>query len=102
MTGVFIDYLYINANISKVVSPFQAILDYELSKKIPPGWVNYSISKTKPNGFWHRLERGEGLMDKEWFAGFTSDLHNQQRWEDFYQRPPRLCLISMASICSGK
>jgi FMN phosphatase YigB (HAD superfamily) len=68
----------------QVLSPFQAILDYELSKNIPPGWVNYSISKTKPNGFWHRLERGEILLDKDWFAGFTTDLHDQKRWTDFY------------------
>jgi FMN phosphatase YigB (HAD superfamily) len=68
-----------------VLSPFQGILDYELSKNIPPGWVNYSISKTKPNGFWHRLERGELLMDAFWFAGFNADLHDLQRWTAFYE-----------------
>jgi FMN phosphatase YigB (HAD superfamily) len=67
------------------VSPFQAILDYELSLGIPPGWVNYSISKTAPNGFWHKLERGEIPMDDAFFAGFHRDLHDPARWEAFYR-----------------
>ncbi|RSL70742.1 hypothetical protein CEP54_001593 [Fusarium duplospermum] len=69
-----------------VVSPFQAILDYELSLGIPPGWVNYSISSTAPNGYWHRLERGEVSMDDSFFNGFTQDLHDQTRWDAFYKR----------------
>ncbi|KAJ4125023.1 hypothetical protein NW768_009364 [Fusarium equiseti] len=69
-----------------VVSPFQAILDYELSLGIPPGWVNYSISRTAPNGFWHRLEKGEIPMDKSFFDGFSRDLHDPARWEAFYKR----------------
>ncbi|KAI1116291.1 HAD-like protein [Nemania sp. NC0429] len=68
-----------------VVSPFQSILDYELSLGIPPGWINYSISKTAPNGFWHRLERGEILMDDAFFAGFNEDLHDPERWGTFYK-----------------
>ncbi|TGJ87000.1 hypothetical protein E0Z10_g1751 [Xylaria hypoxylon] len=67
-----------------VVSPFQSILDYELSLGIPPGWINYSISKTAPNGFWHRLERGDILMNDAFFAGFNEDLHNAERWAAFY------------------
>ncbi|KAI8629919.1 HAD-like protein [Xylariaceae sp. FL1651] len=67
-----------------VVSPFQSILDYELSLGIPPGWINYSISKTAPNGFWHRLERGEIPMDDAFFAGFNEDLHHAERWTAFY------------------
>jgi hypothetical protein len=66
------------------VSPFQAILDYELSHAIPPGWVNNCISKTKPYGYWHRLERGEMLMDETWFRGFTADLHSPELWKVFY------------------
>ncbi|KAL5321417.1 hypothetical protein ACEPPN_009375 [Leptodophora sp. 'Broadleaf-Isolate-01'] len=62
----------------------QAILDYELSHSIPPGWVNHSISKTSPHGFWHRLERGELPMDSEFFSGFSSDLHNPSLWRNFY------------------
>ncbi|KAK6074361.1 haloacid dehalogenase-like hydrolase [Seiridium cupressi] len=68
-----------------VVSPFQAILDYELSLGIPPGWINYSISKTSPNGFWHKLERGEIPMDDSYFDGFSKDLHDPVRWQAFYK-----------------
>lgn len=74
------------ANIPQVVSPFQAILDYELGLGIPPGWINYSISSTAPNGHWHRLERGEIPMDDSFFSGFAQDLHDQARWETFYRR----------------
>ncbi|KAG9243165.1 epoxide hydrolase-like protein, partial [Calycina marina] len=63
---------------------FQGILDYELSHGIPPGWVNNCISKTKPFGYWHRLERGEMLMDETWFRGFSSDLQSKELWEVFY------------------
>ncbi|KAL2157657.1 hypothetical protein VTH06DRAFT_5138 [Thermothelomyces fergusii] len=68
-----------------VVSPFQSILDYELSMGIPPGWVNYSISRTAPSGFWHRLETGSIPMDAAFFEGFNRDLHDQARWEAFYR-----------------
>lgn len=70
----------------QVVSPFQAILDYELSLDIPPGWINYSISKSAPNGFWQRLERGDIVMDAAFFEGFNRDLHKQSLWEAFYRR----------------
>ncbi|GAB1315151.1 hypothetical protein MFIFM68171_05361 [Madurella fahalii] len=68
-----------------VESPFQSILDYELSLGIPPGWVNYSISKTAPDGFWHRLETGRIPMDADFFAGFNRDLHDPARWKAFYK-----------------
>ncbi|KAL2192046.1 HAD-like protein [Thermothelomyces heterothallicus CBS 203.75] len=68
-----------------VVSPFQSILDYELSLGIPPGWINYSISRTAPSGFWHRLETGSIPMDAAFFEGFNRDLHDQARWETFYR-----------------
>jgi FMN phosphatase YigB (HAD superfamily) len=67
------------------VSPFQAILDYELSLGIPPGWVNYSISKTAPSGNWHQLEKGEIPMDDAYFEGFSKDIHDRGRWEAFYK-----------------
>lgn len=77
----------LNVNSQKqVVSPFQAILDYEISLNIPPGWVNYSLSKSAPNGFWHRLERGDIPMDAAFFAGFNSDLHRPEHWKAFYTR----------------
>lgn len=75
-----------HANLSQVRSPFQAILDYELGLGIPPGWVNYSISKTSPNGYWHQIERGEIPMDDSFFDGFGKDLHNSIRWEAFYKQ----------------
>ncbi|KAI0179353.1 HAD-like protein [Hypoxylon sp. FL1284] len=72
-------------HLEEVISPFQAILDYELSLGIPPGWVNHSISKTAPNGFWHQLERGEIPLDDAFYAGFNEDLHDPVRWEAFYK-----------------
>ncbi|KAH8911810.1 haloacid dehalogenase-like hydrolase [Coniochaeta sp. PMI_546] len=68
-----------------VVSPFQSILNYELSHSIPPGWINHSISRTAPNGFWHKLETGQIPMDKAYFAGFNADLHDEGRWKAFYR-----------------
>jgi hypothetical protein len=68
------------------VSPFQAILDYELERGIPPGWVNTCISYTKPYGYWHRLERGEVLLDSSWFEGFSSDFNAPLLWETFYAK----------------
>lgn len=68
------------------MSPFQAILDYELGLGVPPGWVNFSISKSAPNGFWHRLERGEIKLGKDFYDGFNRDLHVQSLWEEFYRR----------------
>ncbi|KAI9680655.1 MAG: hypothetical protein M1817_004095 [Caeruleum heppii] len=70
----------------KVVSPFQAILDYERARAIPVGWVNYAISRTSPDGAWHRLERGEIKMDDGFFNGFNADLRNRKLWEDFHAR----------------
>ncbi|KAJ5204535.1 uncharacterized protein N7498_005414 [Penicillium cinerascens] len=69
-----------------VVSPFQAILDYEVSQNISPGWVNFSISRTKPNGSWHKLERGEIPMDADFFAGFNRDLRNPILWKQFHEQ----------------
>ncbi|KAK2744158.1 hypothetical protein FQN57_004418 [Myotisia sp. PD_48] len=66
-----------------VVSPFQAILDYEIEKNIPLGWINYSIQHTSPNGAWHRLERGEVKIDAEWFKQFNSDFRHTKLWERF-------------------
>ncbi|TVY14296.1 Acyl-CoA dehydrogenase family member 10 [Lachnellula arida] len=70
----------------QVVSPFQAILDYELSLSIPPGWVNHSISSTAPTGTWQALERGEILLDSHFFRAFHTDLHNPDLWRAFYEK----------------
>lgn len=57
-----------------------------MSLNIPPGWINYSISKSAPNGFWQRLERGDIIMDASFFEGFNRDLHQQSNWVAFYRR----------------
>ncbi|PGH14576.1 hypothetical protein AJ79_02911 [Helicocarpus griseus UAMH5409] len=67
-----------------VVSPFQAILDYELANNIPTGWVNYSIQHTSPNGAWHKIERGEVKIDADFFKEFNSDFRHQNLWEAFH------------------
>lgn len=69
-----------------VVSPFQAILDYEKSKNIPLGYINFCISASAPDGAWQRLERGEILLDDGFFKHFKSDLSNEQRWREYYAR----------------
>jgi microsomal epoxide hydrolase len=69
-----------------VVSPFQAILDYELANNIPKGWVNFSISRTSPNGSWHKLERGEIKLDADFFKAFNGDLRNPDLWKQFHER----------------
>ncbi|RMY29733.1 hypothetical protein D0866_08489 [Hortaea werneckii] len=69
-----------------VVSPFQAILDYEKSKGIPPGWVNYSISATNPNGAWQKIERGDILLDADFFREFKADLQDEKRWRTYYAK----------------
>ncbi|KAI4123042.1 MAG: hypothetical protein LQ347_006297 [Umbilicaria vellea] len=69
-----------------VRSPFQAILDYEKQNHIPPGWVNYAISRAAPNGYWQRLERGEIKLDAAYFKGFNADLVNADLWKEFHGR----------------
>ncbi|KAJ5166985.1 uncharacterized protein N7482_005766 [Penicillium canariense] len=69
-----------------VVSPFQAILDYEVANNIPPGWVNFSISRTSPSGSWHKLERGQIPMDATFFTGFNEDLQNPELWKQFHEQ----------------
>ncbi|KAK5108533.1 hypothetical protein LTR62_008189 [Meristemomyces frigidus] len=69
-----------------VVSPFQAILDYEKSRNIPPNWINHSIAASAPNGAWQKIERGDILMDAEFFREFKADLSNEQRWRTYYAK----------------
>lgn len=69
-----------------VVSPFRAILDYEIANHIPPGWVNFSISRCAPNGAWHRLERGEIRNDAAFFRAFNADLRRPDLWRDHCAR----------------
>lgn len=72
------------AHVAQVVSPFQAILDYEKSNNIPIGWINHSIAASNPDGAWQQLERGEAKLDAQWFAAFKADLSNEQRWRKYY------------------
>ena len=68
------------------MSPFQAIVNYEKANKIPLGYINYSISKTSPNGTWHQLERGEIKLNAEFFRNFKADLENQERWQAYHEK----------------
>ncbi|KXT10016.1 hypothetical protein AC579_1226 [Pseudocercospora musae] len=69
-----------------VVSPFQAILDYEKSKGIPLGYINYAISASSPDGAWAKIERGDILLDDGFFREFKADLSNERRWREYYAR----------------
>lgn len=67
-----------------VVSPFQAILDYEKQHNIPIGYINWAISFSKPDGAWQQLERGQVLLDEAWFAAWKRDILNPRAWEAFH------------------
>jgi FMN phosphatase YigB (HAD superfamily) len=71
---------------SQVVSPFQAILDYEIANGIPVGWINQAISRAGFNGAWHRIERGEIPLDEAFFDLFKADLEHASTWNDFCMR----------------
>ena len=45
-----------------------------------------SPAKTAPNGYWHKIERGDIPLDQSFFKGFNQDLHDPSRWEAFYKR----------------
>ncbi|KAF2196433.1 HAD-like protein [Delitschia confertaspora ATCC 74209] len=69
-----------------VVSPFQAILDYEIASGIPTGWINFSIQKgPHDTGAWQQIERGECALDDAWFASFKRQLSNPAHWEEFLE-----------------
>ncbi|KIV98177.1 hypothetical protein, variant [Exophiala mesophila] len=69
-----------------VVSPFQAILDYETANKIPIGYINFSIRELTPHGAWHRLERGEIANDANYFRAFKADLERPDLWAKFHKQ----------------
>jgi len=69
-----------------VVSPFQAILDYEIAQGVPPGYINATIQAHSPNGAWQRLERGEMKPDESFFALFHSELTNPQHWRNYCRK----------------
>ncbi|KAL2431777.1 hypothetical protein ABEF95_013794 [Exophiala dermatitidis] len=68
-----------------VVSPFQAILDYEIQNGIPKGYINYAIRELTPNGAWHKLERGEIPNDANFMRNFKSDLERRETWLKFHR-----------------
>ncbi|KAF4313097.1 epoxide hydrolase [Botryosphaeria dothidea] len=69
-----------------VVSPFQAILDYERANGIPVGWVNTAISAGVPTGAWQRVERGEIPLDDAFFEQFARDLANPRIWPAYWAK----------------
>lgn len=69
------------------MSPFQAILDYEIENKIPVGYVNFAIQKGPADtGAWQLIERGECELNDEWFEAFRKQLMRQEVWEEFVGR----------------
>ncbi|KAF2397780.1 HAD-like protein [Trichodelitschia bisporula] len=89
-----------------VVSPFQAILDYELANNIPPGYINHTIQGTSPNGSWQRIERGEITLGDTWFSLFGADLQDPERWRAYWSRiladPAKRKLIPAATLAQAK
>ncbi|KAF2740208.1 HAD-like protein [Polyplosphaeria fusca] len=73
-----------------VVSPFQAILDYEVANNIPVGWINYAIQQGPPDsGAWQLIERGEVELNDTWFAAFQLQLQDAAHWEQFWHTKAR-------------
>ncbi|EHK99969.1 putative epoxide hydrolase 2 [Glarea lozoyensis 74030] len=72
------------ADTPQVNSPFAAILSYELTHSIPPGWINHSISASSPTGTWQSLETGRIPLDSTFFTYFSLDLHSPTLWSTFY------------------
>lgn len=68
------------------MSPFQAILDYEKANDIPVGYINFSISYSKPNGAWQKLERGEVPLDSNWFAAWKADIQSPASWAAYHKK----------------
>ncbi|KAJ4376197.1 hypothetical protein N0V83_001478 [Neocucurbitaria cava] len=70
-----------------VISPFQAILDYEIENKIPVGYINYAIQKgPHDTGAWQLIERGEVELNDDWFAAFRRQLSRPEVWTEYLQK----------------
>ncbi|KAF2278787.1 HAD-like protein [Westerdykella ornata] len=70
-----------------VVSPFQAILNYERENHIPVGWINFAIQKgPHDTGAWQLIERGEVELNDEWFEKFRAQLSVREHWVEFVER----------------
>lgn len=67
-----------------MISPFQAILDYEKENNIPIGYVNYAIQKgPHDTGAWQLIERGEVELNDDWFALFKKQLSGPEIWREY-------------------
>jgi hypothetical protein len=74
----------------QVISPFQAILDYELENNIPVGYINFAIQKgPHDTGAWQLIERGEVELNDAWFASFKTQLSRPEVWSAFLQKLSR-------------
>jgi len=78
-----------------VRSPMLAIFAYEKELSMPPGYINYAIAASSPNGAWQQIERNEVPLDKPFFDHFTRDIMNQKHWEAYHRKkglqvPPRI------------
>ena len=69
-----------------VISPMSVMADYEVRHGIPPGYINFSIARSAPNGAWHRAERGEMVADAGFFKLFHNDLHQERIWREHVAR----------------
>ena len=67
-----------------MISPFQAILDYEIENKIPVGYINYAIQKgPHDTGAWQLIERGEVGLNDDWFRSFRVQLSRPEIWREY-------------------
>ncbi|KAK7185263.1 hypothetical protein DPSP01_000903 [Paraphaeosphaeria sporulosa] len=70
-----------------VLSPFQAILDYEIENRIPIGYINHAIQRGPPDtGAWQLIERGACPLDDAWFAAFKAQLSRPEVWREYWVR----------------
>ncbi|KAF1945899.1 HAD-like protein [Clathrospora elynae] len=70
-----------------VISPFQAILDYEIENKIPIGYINFAIQQgPHDTGAWQLIERGEVELNDDWFASFKAQLSRPDVWSTYLQK----------------
>ncbi|KAL1592839.1 hypothetical protein SLS60_011255 [Paraconiothyrium brasiliense] len=71
----------------QVLSPFQAILDYEIENRIPIGYINHAIQQgPHDTGAWQLIERGETPLDDAWFAAFKAQLSRPDVWRAYWIR----------------
>ena len=71
-----------------MISPLQAILDYELAAGIPRGYINATIAANAPGGAWQRLERGELSVAPGggFFAAFDRELNDGASFRAYLER----------------